>query len=77
MLENLLVNDAFTNGFPFASGKSWFDGWLWLFAFYEMVVCSWVGLFASFGQKMDTDTASPLPNHWLNHSNTPPMLIKR
>ncbi len=57
ILENLLVNDAFTNGFPFASGKSWFDGWLWLFAFYEMVVCSWVGLFASFGQKMDTDTA--------------------
>ncbi len=57
ILENLLVNDAFTNGFPFASSKSWFDGWLWLFAFYEMVVCSWVGLFASFGEKMDTDTA--------------------
>lgn len=57
ILENLLVNDMFGNGFPVTESKPWFDGWLWLFAFYQIVTFTWIGLFASFGQRMDTETA--------------------
>lgn len=57
ILENFLVNDVFTCGFPLLTGKVWFEAWLWFVGLYKILIYSWVGLFANFGEKMNEETA--------------------
>lgn len=73
IMENFLVNEVFTTGFPLlTTNKTWFDNWIWLAGIYKILHCSWVGLFASLGEKMDTDTAITATQAFakaFNHAN--------
>lgn len=73
IMENFLVNEVFTTGFPLLTkNQPWFDSWIWLTGIYKILNCSWVGLFASLGERMDTDTAITATQAFskaFNHAN--------